>query len=68
MLRGILNKSLKERPMKQQVYGHLPPISKDKTRNEKHLSRLRSELASLLPFPTTITVTLSAPLDSKYKY
>ena len=26
MLRAILNKSWKQRPTKQQVYGHLPPV------------------------------------------
>ena len=28
MLRAILNKSWKQHPTKQQLYGHLPPISK----------------------------------------
>ena len=28
MLRAILNKPWKQRPSKQQLYGHLPPISK----------------------------------------
>ena len=28
MLRAILNKSLRQHPTKQQLYGHLPPITK----------------------------------------
>ena len=30
MLRAILNKSLRQHPTKQQLYGHLPPITKSK--------------------------------------
>ena len=50
MLRGILNKSWRQHPTKQQLYGHLPPITKTIkvrwTRHEGHCWRSRDELIS----------------------
>ena len=43
MLRAILNKSWRQHPIKQQLYGHLPPISKTiqirRTRHAGHCWR-----------------------------
>ena len=37
MLQAVLNKSWKQHPTKQQIYGHLPPISKTiPTRRTRH--------------------------------
>ena len=50
MLRAILNKSLWQRPKKQQLYGHLPPITKiiqiRRTRHAGHCWRSSDELIS----------------------
>ena len=50
MLRAILNKSWRQPPTKQQLYGHLPPITKTiKVRQTKHAGhcwRSRDELIS----------------------
>ena len=50
MLRAILNKSRRQHPSKQQLYGHLPPIMKTilvrRTRHAEHCSRSRDELIS----------------------
>ena len=50
MLLAILNKSWKQHPTKQQVYGHLPPISKTIqirwTRHAGHCWRSKDELIS----------------------
>ena len=50
MLRAILNKSWRQHPTKQQLYGHLPPIMKTiKSRRIKHAGhcwRSRDELIS----------------------
>ena len=50
MLQAILNKSWRQHPTKQQVYGHLPPITKTIqvrwTRNAGHHWRSRDELIS----------------------
>ena len=50
MLRTILNKSWKQHPTKQQLYGHLPPITKTinvrRTRHRGHCWRSRDELIS----------------------
>ena len=50
MLRAILNKSWKQHPTKQQLYGHLPPITKTiqvrRTRHAGHCWRSRDELIS----------------------
>ena len=50
MLRAILNKSWKQRPTKQYLYGHLPPITKTiqvrRTRHAVHRWRSRDELIS----------------------
>ena len=48
MLRAILNKSWRQHPTKQQVYGHLPPITKTIlvrwTRHAEYCWRSRDEL------------------------
>ena len=50
MLRAILNKSWRQHPTKQQLYGHLPPIMKTikvrQTRHAGHCWRSRDELIS----------------------
>ena len=50
MLRAILNKSWSFHPTKQQLYGHLPPITKTtkirRTRHAEHCWRSRDELRS----------------------
>ena len=50
MLRAILNKSWRQHPTKQQLYGHLPPITKTikvrRTRHAGHYWRSRDELIS----------------------
>ena len=50
MLWAILNKSWRQRPTKQQLYGHLPPITKTikirRTRYAGHCWRSRDELIS----------------------
>ena len=50
MLRAILNKSRRQHPTKQQLYGHLPPITKTvkvrRTRHAGHSRRSRDELIS----------------------
>ena len=53
MLRAILNKSWRQHPTKQQLYGHLPPITKTiqvrRTRRAGHCWRSRDELISDVP-------------------
>ena len=48
MLRAILNKSWRQHPTRQQLYGHLPPITKTiqvrRTRHAGHCWRSRDEL------------------------
>ena len=50
MLQAILNKSWKKLPTKQQLYGHLPPISKTvqvrQTRHAGHCWRSKDKLIS----------------------
>ena len=50
MLRAILNNSWRQHPTKQQLYGHLPPITKTikvrRTRHAGHCLRTRDELIS----------------------
>ena len=50
MLRAISNKSWRQHPIKQQLYGHLPPITKTikvrQTRHAGHCWRSRDELIS----------------------
>ena len=50
MLRAILNKSWRQHPIKHQLYGHLPPITKTihvrRTRHAGHCWRSRDELIS----------------------
>ena len=49
-LRSILNKSWSQHPTKQQLYGHLPPVTKTiqvrRTRHAGHCWRSRDELVS----------------------
>ena len=58
MLRSILNKSWQQHPTRQQLYGHLPPITKTiqvrRTRHAGHCWRSRDELIRdvLLWIPT----------------
>ena len=58
ILRVILNKSWRQHPTRQQLYGHLPPITETiqvrRTRYEEHCWRRRDELISdvLLWTPT----------------
>ena len=56
MLRGVLNKSKRQRPPKQQRYGHLPPITKTiqirRTRHARPCWRSKDELISDV-FPWT---------------
>ena len=58
ILWAILNRSLRQHPTKQQLYGHLPPITKTiqirRTRHAGHCWRSRDELISdvLLRTPT----------------
>ena len=48
MLRAILNKSWRQHPIKQKLYGHLPPLSKTiqirQTRHVRHCLRSKDEL------------------------
>ena len=50
MLQAILNKSWRQQPTKQQLYGHLPPIMKSikirRTRHAEHCWRSRDKLIS----------------------
>ena len=50
MLRAILNKSWRQHPSKQRLYGHLPPITKTvkirRTRDARHCWRSKDELIS----------------------
>ena len=50
MLRAILNKSWKQHPTKQQLYGHLPPITKTiqirRKIHEGHCRRNKNEVIS----------------------
>ena len=50
LLRTILNKSWKQHPIKEQLYGYLPPISKTiqirRTRHAEHRWRSKNELIS----------------------
>ena len=56
MLQAILNKSLRQHPSKQQLYGYLPPILKaikvKRTKHEEHSWRSKDELKSDV-FPLT---------------
>ena len=50
MLRAILNKSWRQHPLKQQLYGHIPSITKTikvrQTRHAKHCWRSRDEIVN----------------------
>ena len=50
MLRSMLNRSWRQHPTNQQLYGHLPPITKTilirRTRHAGHCWRSRDELIS----------------------
>ena len=55
MLRAILNKSWRQHPIRHQLYGHLPPITKNiqarRTRHAGHCWRSREELiGDVLPW------------------
>ena len=56
MLRAILNKSWRQHPTKQQLYGHPPPITKTikvrRTRHARHCWRSRDELIIDVPLWT----------------
>ena len=47
MLRAVLNKSWRQKPTKQQLYGHRPPITKTikvrRTRHAGHCWRIKDE-------------------------
>ena len=50
MLREILNKSWRQHPTKQQLYGHLPPIMKTiKIRQTRHADELISDVLLWTP-------------------
>ena len=56
MLRAVLNKSWRQHPTKQQLYGHLPPITKTikvrRTRHAAYFWRSRGSLISdILQWP-----------------
>ena len=63
MLRAVLNMSKRQPPPKQQLYGHLPPITKTievrRTRHAGHCRRSRDELIS--------DILLWAPLHGRAK-
>ena len=67
MVRAILNKSWKQHPSKQQLYGHLPPISKTiqirRTRYVGHWWRSKDELINdvLLWTPSHGRTTVGRP-------
>ena len=50
ILHAILNKSWKQHPTKQMLYGHSPPISQTiqvrRTRHEGYCQRIKDELVS----------------------
>ena len=50
MLRAVLNKSYRQHPTRQQLYGHLPPISKTiqtrRASHARHCWRSKGELIS----------------------
>ena len=56
MLRAVLNKSWRQHPTKQQLYGHLPPITKTiqvrRSRHVGHCWRNTDELISDIPLWT----------------
>ena len=63
MLRAILNKSWRQHPTKQQLYGHLPPITKTiefrRSRHPWHCWRSKDELIS--------DILLRTPLHGRAK-
>ena len=67
MLRAILNKYWRQHPANQQLYGHLPPITKTiqvrRTRHEGHCWRGKDELISdvLLWTPSHRRVKVGRP-------
>ena len=67
MLRAILNKSWRQHPTKQQLYGHQPSITKTikvrRTRPAEHCWRSRNELKSevLLWFPLHVRAKAGRP-------
>ena len=69
MLRAILNKSWTQHPTKQQLYGHLPPISKTiqirRTRHAGYCCRSKDELISDVPLltPSHGSASLLIPIN-----
>ena len=65
MLRAILNKSWKQYPTKQQLYGHLPPVTKTikirRTRHAGHRWRSRDVSDVLLWTPSHGRVKAGRP-------
>ena len=67
MLRAILNKSRRQNPAKQQLYGHLPPITKTikirRTRHVGHCWRNREErISDILPWtPSDVRAKAGRP-------
>ena len=57
MLRAVLNKFWGQHPTKQQLYGHLPPITKTiqvrRTRHDGHCWRSKEELISDILLPAS---------------
>ena len=70
MLRAILNKSWRQHPTKQQLYGHLLPITKTiqarRTRHAGHCWRCRDDLISdvLLWTPTYVRAKAGRPAQT----
>ena len=63
---AILNKSWRQHPTKQQLYGHLPPITKTtkirRTRHVVHCWRSRNELVRCTPVDDLVRCT---PVDEQ---
>ena len=54
MMRAILNKSWRQHPIKHQLYGHLPPITKTiQVRRTRHVGRTHNRHTSVDPFAWT---------------
>ena len=68
MLRAILNKSWRQHSTKQQLYGHLPPITKTinvkRTRHVGHFWRNRDELISDVLLWTPFTWSIKSRMTS----
>ena len=65
MLEAILNKYWKQQPSKQQLYGHLPPISKTiQVKPKRHMGHCKEKLICgvLLWTPTHGHASVGQPL------